>query len=255
MFSGERRIMPRGLKRFMTDTEAPGMLHRATRDAPATPCYAFDWRSFDEPKRSITPTAHSTRICVRSAWTQCRCRRSGGSGGSALLAPTNKRRTAPTPRRTQMTAPIPSQSTPESSNTPNALVMTDILIGCPCRSVAASLRKFDRPSKSRASACFFLKSLAAAKSGRSRGHAPASERAAARIIAAGTNRRPPRGKTRAKRPVLPRRVRIVCPRSDRSEAEQTRRHRDRHKKSHFVLPLVGGAIRSLTAPAGLTTIA
>jgi hypothetical protein len=36
MFSGERRIMPRGLKRFMTDTEAPGMLHRdrqCARDA------------------------------------------------------------------------------------------------------------------------------------------------------------------------------------------------------------------------------
>jgi hypothetical protein len=175
-----------------------------------------------------------------------------------------------------MTAPIPSQSTPESSNTPNALVMTDILIDRPCRSVAASLRTapgeegkpelplacerslacegfqtgFDRRWKPRASACFFLESLPAAKSGRSRGHAPASERAAARIIAAGTNRRPPRGKARAKRPVLPRRVRIVCPRSDRSEAQQTRRHRDRHKMSHFVLPFVGGAIRAHAAPTG-----
>jgi hypothetical protein len=35
-FSSGRRIMPRGLKRFMTDTEAPGMLHRdrqCARDA------------------------------------------------------------------------------------------------------------------------------------------------------------------------------------------------------------------------------
>jgi hypothetical protein len=33
-----------------------------------------------------------------------------------------------------MTAPIPSQSTPESSNTPNILVMTDILVGCQAKS-------------------------------------------------------------------------------------------------------------------------
>jgi hypothetical protein len=41
VLSSGRRIMRRGLKRFMTDKRASDMLHRATGDAPATPCYAF----------------------------------------------------------------------------------------------------------------------------------------------------------------------------------------------------------------------
>jgi hypothetical protein len=73
VLSNGRRIMPRSLKRFMTDAEAAGTLHRATGNAPVTPCQTFNRRSFDESKRSITPSAHSTAsVSVQSAWTQCR---------------------------------------------------------------------------------------------------------------------------------------------------------------------------------------
>jgi hypothetical protein len=80
------------------------------------------------------------------------------------------------------------------------------------------------------------------KSQRSGCNAPTPKRAAARVVPERTDRRPSRGIACSKRPVLPRRARIIGLRGDRSGAQQDRRHRDRYKMSHFVLPFT--AVRS-----------
>jgi hypothetical protein len=133
------------------------------------------------------------------------------------------------------------------------LVMTDILV---VGDAQALLRVFEplhrevqpfrayegfravlNRTKSRTSACFCLEICRVSKSRGSSGHAPAPKRTATHIISEWTNRVPSRGITGVKRPVFPRRARVVGLRGDRTDAEQDRRHGDRNKMSHFVSPV------------------